>query len=160
VRKAHPAARRGEIELSVCQFAVDGLRTVLDAHGQYAQDEVVLGTTVLLLRTFEPMGGIVARVNETDFAVILPGTGRRAAGDAAQTLCDQFPASVARWLPDTAEADRIVRINGGVATLEPDTVGVFVTPEVLVEATSRAVQAARGAGGGCVRVFVPRAKAA
>lgn len=160
VRKAFPAAHEGQIDLTLVQFAVDGLEGLLEHHGQAAQDEVVLGATVLLLRCFEPMGGIVARVNDTDFAVILPGTARRTAADTAQGVCDQFPAGVARWLPGVAGAEGLVRINAGVADLERDTRGVFVTPELLVEATSRAVQAARGAGGGCVRVFVPRARAA
>lgn len=160
VRKAHPSAGHGGMDLSIAQFAVDGLKTMLDKHGQEAQDEVVLGTTVLLLRVFEPMGGIVARVNETDFAVILPGTDRRSASDAAQGVCDQFGAAVRGWLPGVGDADRIVRINAGVATVDSQSAGIFLTPELLVEATSRAVQAARGAGGGCVRVFVPKARAA
>ncbi len=160
VRAAHPAARAGEIELSIAQFAIDGLESMLDRHGQQAQDEVVLGTTIMLLRAFEPMGGIVARVNETDFAVVLPRTGRRGASDAAQGVCDQFPASVLRWLPGADDAARIVRVNAGVASIDGDTRSLFVLPELLVEATSRAVQVARGAGGGVVRVFVPRAKAA
>jgi GGDEF domain-containing protein len=109
---------------------------------------------------FEPMGGIVARVHETDFAVILPGTDRRSASDAAQGVCDQFSSAVRGWLPALGDADRIVRINAGVATVDSQSAGVFLSPELLVEATSRAVQAARGAGGGCVRVFVPKARAA
>lgn len=160
VRETHPAARAGQIELSIAQFAIDGLLSMLESHGQMAQDEVILGTTVMLLRWFEPMGGIVARITQTDFAVILPRTGRRAASDAAQEICDQFPMSVRGWMPQFADADAIVRINAGVATVDDQTRSVFVTPELLVEATSRAVQAARGAGGGCVRVFVPRGKAA
>jgi|TARA_R110000782_G_scaffold57258_11_gene119663 HD-like signal output (HDOD) protein/GGDEF domain-containing protein len=160
VRETHPAATAGQIELSIAQFAIDGLRSMLETHGQMAQDEVILGTTVMLLRCFEPMGGIVARVTETDFAVILPRVGRRTASDAAQEICDQFPASVRGWMPNFTDADAIVRINAGVATMDPQTRTVFVSPELLVEATSRAVQAARGAGGGCVRVFVPRGRAA
>jgi two-component system, cell cycle response regulator len=160
VRTAHPVATSGQIDLSIAQFAIDGLKSMLEAHSQEAQDEVVLGTTIMLQRAFEPMGGIVARVNDTDFAVVLPRTGRRGAGNTAQAVCDQFLASVRQWLPNINDADRLVRINAGVAYIDADTRGVFVSPELLVEAASRAVQAARGAGGGVVRVFVPRAKAA
>ena len=160
VRKAFPEASGGAIDLSVAQFAVDGLSDILARYGQPAQDEVVLGTTVMLLRTFEPMGGIVARVNDTDFAVVLPGTNRRAASDAAQTVCDQFAPALVRWLPDAPDADRTVRVNAGVATVDAETAGAFQSPDLLVAATSRAVQAARGAGGACARVFVPRNKAA
>lgn len=160
VRKAYPSARAGEIELSIVQFAVDGLKELLSQHGQHVQDEVVLGTAVMLLKRFEPMGGVVARVTETDFAVILPRVSRRTAADAAQVVCDQFASSVRGWLPDAPEAGRLIKISGGVATVDKETGAVFTTPELLVEATSRAVQAARGAGGSCVRSFVPRAKAA
>jgi HD-like signal output (HDOD) protein/GGDEF domain-containing protein len=160
VRGAYPAARRGEIDLSLVQFAIDGLDATLAEHGQAAQDEVVLGATVLLLRHFEPMGGIVARVTETDFAIILPGAGRRAAGDAAQRVCDAFPAGVDRWLRETPDTESRVRVSAGVATMDAETATLFASPETLVGATSRAVQAARGAGGRCVRIFVPRSKAA
>ena len=160
IRKAFPQASGGAIELSVAQFAVDGLKEMLTKHGQAAQDEVVLGVTVMLLRAFEPMGGIVARVNQTDFAVVLPGTGRRAASDTAQAVCDQFGPAVTRWLPDAPDADRTVRVSAGVATIDAETVGAFASPDLLVAASSRAVQAARGAGGACARVFVPRNKAA
>lgn len=160
VRAAHPAARGGEIELTVAQFAVDGLGEMLARHGQHAQDEVVLGVTVMLLGAFEPMGGVVARVTETDFAVVLPRSGRRAACDAAQGVCERFGPGVRGWLPEIADADRVVRISAGVATMDEGTRELFATPEMLVAATSRAVQAARGAGASCVRVFVPRPKAA
>ncbi|MCC5823531.1 MAG: HDOD domain-containing protein [Phycisphaerales bacterium] len=160
VRKAFPKASEGEIDLSLVQFAVDGLSDILSRHGQQAQDELVLGATVLLLRVFEPMGGIVARVNDTDFAVVLPGTNRRSASDAAQAVCDQFGPGLERWLPDATDAGRSVHINAGVATIDAETAGAFITPDLLVAATSRAVQAARGAGGACARVFVPRSKAA
>lgn len=160
VRKVFPAASAGDMDLSVAQFAVDGLDAVLASHGPALQDETVLGLTVALLRSFEPMGGLVARVTETDFAVVLPGTGRRAASDAAQSVCDQFPDGLTRWLAGAPDAAASVRISAGVATLDAETARLFVNPELLVGACSRAVQAARGAGGGCARVFVPRSSAA
>lgn len=160
VREAFSQGRAGEIELSIAQFATDGLGELLATQSRHAQDEVVLGLAVLLLRVFEPMGGVVARVTETDFAVILPRVGRRAASDAAEQVCGRFPAALQRWLQTAPDAGRTVRVSAGVATLDAETAPVFETPELLVESASRAVQAARGAGGGCVRVFVPRTRAA
>ena len=76
-----------------------------------------------------------------------------------EQLLEQFRAAL-DTLPEAPEAGRLIKISGGVATVDKETSAVFATPELLVEATSRAVQAARGAGGACVRSFVPRAKAA
>lgn len=160
VRRAFAEATSGKIELTVAQFALDGLDRVAGEHGQAAQDEVVLGLSVMLLKRFEPMGGIVARVTDTDFGVILPGVSRRAAVEAAQSVCQDLAGSVRGWLPDHAGVDGLVRVSAGVAAIDEDSRGAFGAPETLIEATSRSVQAARGAGGACVRSFVPRSKAA
>lgn len=160
VRGAFPEAAKGAIELSVVQFVIDGIEGVRANHGEACEDELVLGTTVMLQRQFEPLGGIVARLQPACFGVVLPQTARRTAVDASQWVCDRFASSATGWLREIAGIGAMVRLSAGVSTIDAESLMVFKTPDLLVEAANRSVQSARNAGGGCVRAFVPRPKAA
>ncbi len=160
LRAAFPDASRGVIELAVVQIALSGLSRAADVYGESVQDEVVLGAGVMLLKHFEPLGGIVARIAPGAFGVVLPRTARRQANDAAQAVCEQFGVHVGRWAGEARGIGELVYANAGVATVDAASMGVLKTPELLIEATNRALSAARGAGAGAVRAFVPKPRAA
>ena len=146
--------------LAVVQVALSGLSRVGDVYGESVQDEVVLGAGVMLIKHFEPLGGLVARIAPGAFGVVLPRTARRQANDAAVAVCERFGVNAARWAPEAKGIEGLVWANAGVATVDAASMGVLKTPELLIEATNRALAAARGAGAGAVRAFVPKPRAA
>ncbi|MBL4699070.1 MAG: HDOD domain-containing protein [Phycisphaerales bacterium] len=160
VRKGFEAAYNGQFSLSVVQVMIDGYDDLGSTLGESSQDEIVIGTHVLLVRHFEHMGGIVCRLTDSVFAIVLPTIERVEATQSANACCEEFSSRIMSWIPDTQGVDELVKISVGVATLDEDTRAVIKTPELLVQAASRAVLAAKTASVSVVRAFVPRNNAA
>ena len=159
-RKAFEAARTGEYSLSIVQAVICGYDELGDTIGGSAQDEVAIGTSVLLRRHFEHMGGIVCRISDSIFAVILPYGQRQEVTQIASSCCQDFSKRLASWIPDIQDVDSLLKISMGVATLDDETRAMISTPDLLVQAASRAVMAAKTGEGSAVRAFVPRKNAA
>lgn len=160
VRDAYASAFDSHMSLTVVQVVIDGYDELGNTIGEEAQDEVVIGTSVLLRRQFEHMGGILFRLSDSIFALVVPSVERVEATQAASMACDEFQVRIKGWIPDTDGIDELVRISVGVATLDDETRNVISTPDLLVKSASRAVVAARAAKGSAVRAFVPRRNAA
>ncbi len=160
VRQAFIQASAGDIELTVVQAVLTGLDELGNTLGLEPHDDVVIGTTVMFQKNFEPMGGVVCRLSDSIFAVVLPQVDRRSATRTADECCAEFHESLSRWLPDIEGVGEMIRISMGLATLDEETRGVFKTPDLLVAAAGRGVQAAKSTLGSVVRAFVPRKNAA
>ena len=156
-RRAFELASEGADRVAtVVHIAIEGLAEVTKMYGDLASDEAVLGLATLLNRSFEPMGGLVCRVGASIFAVVLPDVSRRDAVRALDDLREQICVASMRWSPDTNGEPMAISISAGVASLENESRSVFSTDKLLVGASARATQAARAAGGDCVRAFVPK----
>lgn len=160
VRAAFLPAANAEIDLSIVQIVLTGTDDLISTFGVAEHDEVVLGTTVLLHKHFEPMGGVVCRLADSIFGVVLPRVDRRTAAGTADECCKEFERALRGWIPNVEQASELIRVSIGVASLESDTREMFKTPDLLVAAAGRAVQAARATEGSVVRAFIPRRKAA
>jgi len=160
VRQVFEQAHAGEYSLSVLQAVISGYDELGSSVGERAQDEVVIGTSVLLRRQFEHMGGIVCRLSDSIFAVVLPGAERVETTQVASECCKEYTSRLSAWIPDVEGIEDCVKVSIGVATLDDDNRPMFKTPELLVQAASRAVLAAKASKGSVVRAFVPRKNAA
>jgi HD-like signal output (HDOD) protein/GGDEF domain-containing protein len=160
VNKVFKDAHAGEFTLSILQVVLNGYDELASVVGERAQDEVVIGTTVLLRRQFEHMGGIVCRLADSIFAVVIPGAERAEVTQIASTCCDEFSKRLPGWFPDADGVGDCVKLSMGVATVDDESRPTFKSPELLVQAASRAVLAAKSSEGSAVRAFVPRNKAA
>jgi len=160
VRETFNRARSGEFSLSIVQVVLGGYDELGATIGEGAQDEVVIGTAVLLRRRFEHMGGVVCRLGDSIFAVVLPSSERSETTQIAKECCQEFTKRIAGWVSQSEGLTECIKASIGVATLDDQTRPMFKTPDMLVEAAGRAVIAAKAGEGSTVRAFVPRKNAA
>ena len=160
VRTAFLPAANDEIDLTLVQVMLSGMDELSSIYGEAEHDEVVLGTTMMLHKHFEPMGGVVCRLADSIFGVVLPRVKRRTAAGTADECCREFDRALQGWVPDVEGADELIKVCMGVAAIDDDSRAIFTTPDLLVTAAGRAVQAAKASGDSVVRVFIPRKKAA
>jgi diguanylate cyclase (GGDEF)-like protein len=145
------ALRETNEPLSLLQVVIDGLKSVQDHAGVLAGDAVLIRAVAYLQKHFEPIGGIVCRVGTSILSVILPRVQDRHATGVAEQFRVQFDAGVGDLLRRHGIPGESVRLSIGVATGGQG--GPLSSNEKLVGAATRAVQTARTAGGGCVKVF-------
>lgn len=160
IREAFPAAHSGQYSLSVAQIAINRLDEIADSLDASVQDEILLGTVVLLRKHFEPMGGVVCRFADSVFSVVVPGTERADTLLQSSACCEEFALGLPSWVPDTPEVNGTVTLSVGVAAIDEETRGVIPNADMLVKAASQALVAASSGTGSVARAFVPRPKAA
>tara|TARA_R110002096_G_scaffold435816_1_gene663055 strand:- start:67905 stop:69413 length:1509 start_codon:yes stop_codon:yes gene_type:complete len=156
IRQIYSAVKPGEVEITVIQISLAGLEEVAAIIGPESHDDIVMGTSVILLKFFEPMGGAICRLTDHDFGVVLPEVGRLTASRAAASITEQFSQALSRWIPDLPNVNDLVRVHIGLATLDETTAKLFVSPDKLVLASTKAVQAAKGSQVSAIRSFVPK----
>lgn len=160
VREGFNQSHSGQFSMSIVQLLINGFDELGTNIGEGAQDEIVVGTSVLLRRQFEHMGGIVCRLSESIFAVVLPSIQRAEATQNAKVCCDEFVKRISTWIPEAEGVEGLIQVSIGVASVDDESRMIIKTPELLVEAAGRAVVAAKAnatAGkGSAVRAFVPR----
>jgi two-component system cell cycle response regulator len=150
--------------ITVVLITMAGFEEVERLYGQGAIDDVAVSTVVLLNNAFEPLGGVACRRTNDGFAVIVPGSSRPEVAPVAEEFRAAVERSAAAWLPGSASAsDAGPSVTGptitaaiGLAAGEGDTLAFYGTPERLVTAASKALDAAGKGGGNLVRVFTPR----
>jgi diguanylate cyclase (GGDEF)-like protein len=153
------ALKRAMEQSEVENEAVSVVQVRLDAStlGKSSQDEVsevLLGVAAILNKHFQPTGGVVARLGESAFGVVIVGTGRLATVRMAEEFRADLEATGRRW---GAHGGVMVTASVGVVGVERGARSPFERPEQLTAATLRALQACEGSGGNCVRSFVPKA---
>ncbi len=160
VRESFDSAFKGEFSLSIVQLAISGYDELGASIGESAQDEVAIGVSVLLRRNFEHMGGVICRLSDSIFAVILPSIERNIATQYTSACCEEFTQRVSSWLPKVEDVAQTLVASFGVATVDDETRTMIKSADLLVKAAGRAVLAAKAGEGSTVRAFVPRKNAA
>jgi len=160
VREAFEAAKTGEYSLSVVQILLDGYESLREDKGDIVTDEIVIGTAVMLRRNFEHMGGVICRIADSVFAVVLPNIERAITTQYANACCEEFDTRLSTWVPDVEAIEGQLRVCMGVSTLDEDTRSIFKSPELLVKSATQALLAAKASDASTVRAFVARKDAA
>ena len=159
VRSAFAAVQsRGE-PLTLLEISIDGFKELTKTRGLEAGDEVLLGVATLLKKHFDPCGAAVCRIGGDIFAVVMVGTSRVEAAKVAETFREDLNSASLRWqVPGGGPLQ--TKTSTGMVTVEPSELPSFQTPQALVVAAARAVQAARNAGGNCARAYTTQSAAA
>lgn len=156
IRQVYSTVKPGQVDITVIQISLAGLPEVLKSIGQQVHDDILIGTSVMLLKYFEPMGGAICRLSDHDFGVVLPDVDRSTASGAASSFTKEFSEAMTRWIPDVPDVHQLVMVHIGLATLDEGTAMLFVSPEKLVMASTKAVKAAKGSETSAIRSFVPK----
>jgi diguanylate cyclase (GGDEF)-like protein len=138
--------RRDGVSLSVLCLDLDNFKTVNDEMGHAAGDELLVRVAGRL-RDCVRSEDTVARIGGDEFAVLIEGS----FGDA-RALADRILAE----FESPIEVDGVAlkaRPSIGLALTGPDAMSINV--DSLLKHADLAMYAAKRAGGGCVRTFVP-----
>ncbi|MBZ0173556.1 MAG: HDOD domain-containing protein [Phycisphaerales bacterium] len=153
------ALRESQEPVSLAQVVVDGLNTVKEKAGVLASDAVLIRAVAFLQKHFEPIGGIVCRVGSSIISIILPRVTDKQVIVSVEQFQAQFNASLADLLARIEVEPGAINLSVGVATTTPGSGCAISTDEKLIAAATRAVQAARSAGGNCMKSFTARSAA-
>ena len=156
ISQVYSTVKPGEVDITVLQVSLTWVDGVLETLGQKIHDDIVIGTSVLLLKYFEPMGGAICRLSAHHFGVVLPEVDRKSASRSAASFTEQFTEALSRWIPDTPGVEELVKVHIGLATLDEGTAMLFVSPDKLVLASTKAVTAAKTSPTSAIRSFVPK----
>jgi diguanylate cyclase (GGDEF)-like protein len=140
-------ARREQRPVSLLVCDVDCFRQY-DAHyGALAADGCLERVASIVAARSRRAGDLVARHGRDRFALLLPGASEFAALDIADSIrSDVFGLTL---LHGASDAERVVTVSCGVATLTP---GSADTAGTLTEAAMRALRCAKRAGRNRVRM--------
>ncbi|MBX3373163.1 MAG: HDOD domain-containing protein [Phycisphaeraceae bacterium] len=144
------AVAAGE-DLALLAIEVDELGRLNAQAGFAAGDVAIAGIAGIITQTLltrmpaAPDGAaIVARSGDDEFSILLPGTPAVRAADLAERL----RIRVRSELPCTIRIGVVALVGGGPAQI--------AAPALFLRIARRAADAARAAGGDCVRMFRPR----
>jgi diguanylate cyclase (GGDEF)-like protein len=140
-------ARREQRPVSLLVCDVDSFRQY-DAHyGALAADRCLERVASIVAARSRRAGDLVARHGRDRFALLLPGASEFAALDIADSIrSDVFGLTL---LHGASDAERVVTVSCGVATLTPGSTDAAGT---LMEAAMHALRCAKRAGRNCVRM--------
>jgi len=114
LEREHLRRSRYRRPVALMSVRVDALAAAEDRYGRAAADELLLATTQILRGTLRATD-VVSRINETDFAVLLPET----AAETMPLVADRIRDSARRWEGVPAELRLSLRVGWAV----PDAFG-------------------------------------
>lgn len=155
LRDAFDEARTKNEPVGVVMMFLDGLKEVHAAKGEGAFDQAVIACVAFARKHFEQAGGAVVRMSDDLFACVINSVSRQAAQELANTACADMHQLSAHWSPGDLEKPWL-RPAIGVAIRDDQSAAAYVKHTQLVAAALAAADAARKAGGNCVKSFVPR----
>jgi len=148
---AFASASAARKSLGVLIVGVDRFTALSGKGDQYAVDAVLAEAAYLLSETVEASGGLVSRWDNATFCLLLPGFDRSDVARAATEIRASIERESAGWsIPGGP-----FTVSIGAASLEPGHC-TFARVEQLIATAARGMDAAAGAGGNCVRTFVPK----
>lgn len=148
------AARAHGEPISLVQVAIEGLAMAEDSYGPEGR-EAVLGTVVMqLIKAFDPLGGVVARVGPSVFAVVMPGQGGQVARREAESFRRLVEARSGEWAPANAVERVFLTCSVGVSCVEAGAPG---SAEGLIVESAESLREARREGGNRVSLGLRRA---
>jgi diguanylate cyclase (GGDEF)-like protein len=134
-------AQRDRSHFALASLDVDRFKQINDAFGHPAGDQI-LRAIAGRLREHCRDGDLLARVGGEEFAVILHGLGTAEALAIAERLRSGVAAQPVRYAIGESSGQVAITVSVGVGTFPEH----GSTPEKLLEATDRALYAAKSAG--------------
>ena len=135
------------------------LKKIFDAFQNATDAQRTFREVVFLQQMFEPMGAIVCRVGSSIMSVIIPGSDSRQLAGEFEQFRVRFDASSAQILALSEISRSAIKVSVGLASTRPGVEGQMKTHDALLAAATKAVQAARTAGGDCTKTFAARSAA-
>lgn len=149
-------ARRTDGCLGLVLVATDRFTSLVDTLGAAAGDTAL---RAIAQRLHESVGqvGVVCRSGGEQFAVIIPGATRMDAARMAERARRHIERDHVDLHGAGTDVEAVqVTASIGVAALEPALAGTLHDSQLLIPLAAKALDAARHAGGNCVRIFKPR----
>jgi diguanylate cyclase (GGDEF)-like protein/PAS domain S-box-containing protein len=137
--REHLRARREKTRLALIMIDVDHFKAFNDLYGHQAGDDCLRRVCGAITATICRPGDLAARYGGEEFAVLLPNTDEDGAGVIAERISQ---AVLGLAIPHDANANAVVTISGGVASID----GAEGTPEALVRDADRALYRAKDFG--------------
>lgn len=141
LQRAHAAAVREQLPLSVLMVDLDRFKDFNDRYGHLAGDEALKAVADILKREVSRASDFVARFGGEEFSIILPNTSAEGAFFVAERIRSQVESL---GIPnDAVGPDSVVTLSIGVATEVP---GPGSSGEELVAAADAALYRAKASG--------------
>ena len=148
------AAHCGGEPMAVVLVAIDAFERLVEERGAERADIALVETAALLIDRFEAEAGVVGRHGDSTFAIVLPRCAREHAVKTAGDVRRALEAASAHW----GVRDGGLTVSAGAAGVEAGA-RPYSSIHQMFQASARAMDAARAAGGNCVRAFVPKVAA-
>jgi len=136
-------AMRTQRPIAFLMYDLDHFKIVNDTYGHPAGDIVLKGISNIALDSFRKID-TVGRLGGEEFLVILPESDR----EAARTAAERFRSAVAEH--KFAANQHTLEITISIGVFAPDMKHPTVTVQNVVDATDKALYAAKNAGRNCV----------
>lgn len=145
-----------ERSIAVLFVDADHFKSINDHHGHRVGDVVLIELARRLTNTVGE-AGTVYRYGGEEFAIIVPGYTRAAAGMLGESI-RRSTSSEPIAITGIEGAPEVipVTLSIGVAVHDPDTAALLREATDLVQAADKAVYSAKAAGRNCVRIFNPK----
>jgi len=158
---AFAKARDSGEPVSLIFIDLDSFRRINDELGREVGDVALARIGARLGEAASGDNASVFRYGGEQFAVMVHGADRQAASGLADSLRRMIADADLRLNELVPNIDRVrLTASVGVSCLDATTSETLTRVERLINAADKAVHAAKGAGGNCVRVFKPLRKAA
>lgn len=141
---------KGRGPLAVLTVSLDSFADLVRGRGPEAADIALVETAALMMDMFEP-GGVVGRVDQATFVVLLPGVTHDRAVHAGAEIRSRLASEACAWGIGSESCPLTASV--GAAALEPDSGPVWPAVHELILASARAMEAAGVSGGNCVRAL-------
>ncbi len=153
IRSAFAFAKAKSEALVVVIISLDGFTQAVRAVGEGSDGEIAMEATRLLREQFDPLAGVLGRLADDVFGVVVASTDASVVRSYADTFRSAFEESAASITEGAAPLGASI----GLAAIRAGEQTPFASGEQMLAGAIRAAQAAQKAGGNTTRLFRPKA---
>lgn len=153
IRSAFAFAKAKSESLVVVIISLDGFAQAIKAVGDGGDAEIAMEATRLLRDNFEPVAGVLGRLADDVFGVVV------ASVDASVVIphADAFRSAFEECAAAITSSEATLSASIGLAAIKAKEDSPFASAEQMLAGAIRAAQAAQRAGGNATRLFRPKA---
>lgn len=151
-------ATGAKIPFSISLLQIDDLKDLRERHGESYIDALFAQVAKTLKAHFDAAQSLVCRYDDDRFAVVLAKLDRAHATQAVDGARARIAAAPINCQPPgLVTMPMMVTLSAGLCPLDLSTAARIGSADDMVDFATKALDAAVRAGGGCSRVFAPRA---